>query len=453
MKIIIFVNAETEKLIGLERMLNAVKFRLGHEADIHVSFENTTSKNSLQTLSWEEAPLCPADAWVVPLAKIPILESPRDWATLSLPGKKENRDKKKIYIMEPHGLIHLLEEDKNKVLEARLGSQDESYLDEHIFSRLAPRVFRGTAYPFPYNGFYEALSSSFAPIQSFGFRFSENLQELEKRNRDVLLIAVFGGSCVFSPACLQNETFSSQISLILNKHMEKENKRYRSAIVLNFGNSGATVLNEMITYLLFVQNLKPEIVIAHDIFNDFAHGLRTDPVLLAKYKITYLPELENWAQMLLNTPEVTLSQNNSASHSFVIRSSPKRIIEAFLERKKQFLQIVEQSGSKFLYGIQPAWFSKPNAPQEIQKMDKIRKMDVVNAPIYERMETLYKMAIESIKMSPPKHFINVHEEFSMCGSEDELFVDHAHLNPEGDKKVAQSYSNYIINNLSTLHEK
>ena len=87
--------------------------------------------------------------------------------------------------MEPHGLIHLLEEDKNKVIEARLGSQDESYLDEHIFSRLAPRAFRGTAYPFPYNGFYEALSSSFAPIQSFGFRFSENLQELEKRNREM----------------------------------------------------------------------------------------------------------------------------------------------------------------------------------------------------------------------------------------------------------------------------
>lgn len=448
MKIIIFVSAETEKLIGLERMINAVKFRLGQSADIYLSFEKTTSKQSLQTLSWEKALLYPAEAWVVPLAKIPILESPRDWANLSLPGKKENRDKKQIYIMEPHGLIHLLEEDKNKILEARLGSKDESYLDEHIFSRLAPRVFRGTAYPFPYNGFYEALSSSFSPIQSFGFRFSENLQELEKRNKNILLVTIFGGSCVFSPACLQNETFSSQISLILNRYIQQENKKYSSAVVLNFGNSGATVLNEMITYLLFAQKLKPEIVIAHDIFNDFAHGLRTDPVLLAKYKITYLPELENWAQMLLNSPEVPLSQNTSASHPFVIKSSPKRIIEAFLERKNQFLQIVEKSESIFLYGIQPAWFSKPHAPRETEKMNEIRKADLVNAPIYERMETLYKMAIENIKISPPKHFINVHEEFSMCGSEEEMFVDHAHLNAKGDKKVAQIYSNYIINKLN-----
>ena len=43
--------------------------------------------------------------------------------------------------------------------------------------------------------------------------------------------------------------------------------------VLDFGLPGNVVLNEIITYLLHCQDIRPDIVVAHDGFNDLFYGL------------------------------------------------------------------------------------------------------------------------------------------------------------------------------------
>ena len=426
-------------------MQEAVKFRFGADVEISIAMETySPGHGDWSAVPWAAALIEPAEAWVIALATVPIFEEPHDWSGLTVPGSADERSGKQLYILEPHGLIHLLEKNASGVFEVRLGSTHEPYLDEHVFSRLSPRGFRGNAYPFPYGGYYEALASAFGPIKSFGFRFAEDLMALERREEDTFVATVFGGSCALSPACLQDETFSSQLAGMLNEHFNKVPGRYRTAHVLNFGNSGATVLNELITYLLFAQRVAPEIVIAHDIFNDFAHGLRTDPVLLGKYQITYLPEMERWAQILMGTSDVPLSQHADGTRPFDIRSGPQVIVKAYIARKRQFMETVERAGSEFIYGIQPAWFAKHLAPRELAKITEIRRLDRHNVPIFECMERLYEMAIGHLHKNPPKHFVDVNAEFARFGADTELFVDHAHLNPAGDRHVAETYFNHIM---------
>jgi hypothetical protein len=434
-------------------MIEAAHFKLGAETEISVAVQQPTeSIAGLPIVPWKHGLSAPADAWIIALATVPIFEAPSEWAALTLPGSARERQGKQLYVLEPHGMIHLLETNASGGFEVRMGSKYEPYLDEHIFSRISPRGFRGNAYPFPYNGYYEALASAFGPVKSFGFRFDEDIQVLEQRGDDVFVGVVFGGSCVLSPACLQNETFSSRLAVMLSEYFSQNPGRYRRAHILNFGNSGATVINELITYLLFAQRLSPEIVIAHDIFNDFAHGLRTDPVLLGKYQITYLPEMESWARTLMGTMDVELTQHSDGRQPFAVRSGPQTIVKSYLYRKQQFMSIVERSASEFIYGIQPAWFSKRPSVKEAKKHEEIRHADRHNSPLYEFMERLYGMALKQLSENRPKHFIDIHSEFSKYGAEEDLFVDHAHLNPIGDLRIAEIYFKYISENiLPSMH--
>ena len=454
MRITIFCDQAAIARISLPRMFEAVRFRFGSDTELAVATDAVVEGQLNDAgVSWVAGLARPADAWIVALGSIPIHEDTRGWSAVQMPGSTKERAGKQLYILEPHGLIHPIEATESGGFESRMGSASEPYLDEHVFVRLSPRSFRQTAYMFPYNGYYEALASAFGPITSFGFRIAEDLHELQRRSEDRFVMAVFGGSSTLSPACLQNETFSSCLASMLEQHFCTHGGRFKTASVLNFGNSGATVLNELITYLLFVQLQSPHVVVAHDIFNDFAHGLRTDPVLLSKYQITYLPEMERWAQMLMGTSNVPLSQQGDPNLPFVVRTGPQAIVKAYLARKRQFMEIVERSGTVFVYGIQPAWFGKRLTPRETKKMAEIRRVDQHSAPLYEHMERLYSMAHDHLRRDPPQFLVDVHEEFARFGLDEELFVDHAHLNPAGDRRVAEIYFRRIVDEVLPALEK
>jgi hypothetical protein len=444
MKVTLFCDAGSLRRLGVNRMIEAARFRFGNDADIAVATDAQTGEGVLPLASGVQRP---ADVWVMALANVPGFEAGGALAAVRFPGSARDQEGKKLYILEPHGLIHPVSRSARGELDCRMGSETEPYLDEHVFARIAPRTFRNIAYPFPYGGYYEALSAAFGPTNSFGFRIKEDLAELAKRPGDHFLVGVFGGSSTMSPACLQSETFSSRLAAMLDDHFQSVAGRFRKCSVLNLGTSGATVLNELITYLLFLQPLSPNVVISHDGFNDFAHALRSDPVLLNKYHITYLPEMEQWARSLMGTSQVPLTQQGPAGAPFVVRTSPRAIVTAYLSRKRQFQTIVENSGTRFVYGIQPAWFCKRLTPAEQAKMDEIRRTDTHNAPLYEHMKTLYSMTTEQLRKNPPRFFLDLNTALAAVAADEEIFVDHAHLTPAGDLHVAKAYFRRLVDDV------
>ena len=69
----------------------------------------------------------------------------------------------------------------------------------------------------------------------------------------IFLIAVFGGSAAFSVYCQINEMFPARLEHKLSLALERIGQR---VTVLNFGMHDNVVMQEMMTYLLFAQQLR-----------------------------------------------------------------------------------------------------------------------------------------------------------------------------------------------------
>ena len=325
---------------------------------------------------------------------------------------------------------------------------DDPHLERNVFSRLGSRDFRGAAYFFPLNGYYVGHPSAFGPIDEFGFRNAVDLATLSKRDKNHIVIAVFGGSTAWSPCCLQHETFSSVIEQRLRAALVARGDA-RQVSVFNFGVSGHTLLNEMISWMLFCHRLKPEIVIAHDLFNDLANGVQTDSDLLNRFDMTYMAAMEQWGQRLMSAPHVALSQSAEPGVPLRVASNPQAVARAYLTRKRQFSNLVEQSGATFLWGTQPAWFGKPASPQEAERFAKIRALSPQLDPMYRALPPLYDMVREAQRASAITHLVDMQAEFANLTAADDVFIDHCHLNPKGDGLIGETYARLILDRVLT----
>ena len=77
-------------------------------------------------------------------------------------------------------------------------------------------------------------------------------------------------------------------------------------------------------------------------------------------------------------------------------------------------------------------------------MEEIRQIDKHSAPIYEGMRMLYSMARDQLLKQELPLFVDVNHEFGSLSSTEEIFVDHAHLNPAGDMHVASIYRRVLM---------
>lgn len=452
--VVVFPDDKAVVEVGLKRMETALRYRFGPKPEILVATasEGGELPSSISLIDPLTAARASADTWVVALSFIPSFPSSGSDAVMA-PGDAGSRAGKRLFVLEPQGMLHAASSDATGRIDVRMTPETEPHLQHHVFSRLTPSRFRGQAYLFPYNGFFGGMCSAFAPIDSFGFRNATQTDAFNKRDPDHLLVAVFGGSSAWSPCCLQNETFSAVLERLLNERMAAEPGRYRRASVLNFGLNGAAVLNQLIIYLLFCHRSRPEIVVAHDIFNDLANGIQTDRELLNRYDITYLDQMEQWAQMLMGAPPGLLTQPTGADERIRMVNGPLNVVRAYLVRKRQFMNIVTAQGASFVYGIQPAWFSKALSPREQARLDPIRRQEGRNAPIYQAMERLYGIAAEALDKDSPAHYVNLDRAFRSFGPEDDFFFDHAHLFAEGDAKIAGYYAMEILDRVLPTRER
>ena len=174
------------------------------------------------------------------------------------------------------------------------------------------------------------------------------------------MIAIFGGSAAFSIYCLHDEMFSSVLEKKIN-NFHKENNNSISYTVINFGMCSHVVMNEIFTYILFCQEVKPDYIIAHDGANDMISGMISDPYLLNKFNLTYQHELEEWSQKLHETENLSRTQTQMPFH---VINLPDNITKAYVERKMQFQRLAESQNCIFIWGLQPLVYSKKSSSIE-----------------------------------------------------------------------------------------
>jgi hypothetical protein len=318
-------------------------------------------------------------------------------------------------------------------------------IESHIFNRLSSKTWGFVN--FPYGVLYmDALSG---PIDAFGFRINFDSRILINRTPTHKVVAIFGGSAAFSCSCSYEEMFASRLEEFLNVQAQKQDANTRWTVV-NFGMHDNVVMQEMLTYLLFVDRLKPDVVISHNGHNDIWYGLSCDPYLVAGHQLIYQRHSEEWSRILHKTTDIPASDINTYSSEGQEMNLPQNIIAAFMTRKRQFHSLVERHGGKFLWSMQPLITSRIEKSEVEQHI-----MSAIERTVCLRTVKFYKAVFSTYEMLVQEHirhfgskFINLHHHFQTFDSTHHLMNDHVHCTPAGDEVIAKVYANAILSEYS-----
>ena len=308
-------------------------------------------------------------------------------------------------------------------------------MDSNIFNRLSPREPWGFYY-FPFGYLFRFLG--LGPINSFGCRITQSLADLTRRDRNHKVVACFGGSAGWSMFCLHHQMYTELLQERLNAYCKEQNLELRFT-VLNFGQHGHVVMNEMLSYMNFCWDLKPDIVVAHDGYNDAAYGQLCDPRVLDDWNLIYQENLEGWSQILHQTGEIPRTQH---SLPYRVVNQPVQVLKSYTRRKRQFAQIVRSNGGMFVWGLQPAASShKKRSALESGLLRHNRNPD--HAPALANVDGMFRILRQNLKLDADTPFVDCDAAMTAYGAERLLFGDEVHLMPDGDVLVAGLYADAI----------
>jgi hypothetical protein len=302
-----------------------------------------------------------------------------------------------------------------------------SRYDTNIFSKIASRSLIKNEYIFYPYGYY-VLSPNFGEINEFGFRVKSDYLELKERDNKQILICITGGSAAWGAGVYYDETFAN----LLEKKLNKTYRKYKFK-VLNFGMLGYLLFNEIITYIVFILELNPDITISFTGFNNFHMGLFSNSYLIEQYKLNYNVWLENWAKILRGKKDHDKPDFFNPLGNF----QPKGIIKEIIFRLNQYKNMVESREKKFISILQPFWGSK----KFHTKYEKECYYNTYSfAPNYKLISSLSFLYNRVEKMNI--FDINAHYEVQKFQSK-KLFFDLMHLTPIGHKIISEFIFNYI----------
>lgn len=315
------------------------------------------------------------------------------------------------------------------------------HVHSHVFNRLAAGLGneRMTYFPYGYTSQYVGLG----PIDAFGHRIAGNVSDHVGRDPNHVLIAVFGGSASWSTHTLHDEMFSTLLERNLNESCAAANFPLRISVI-NMAQPSGVTLNDIISYMLFCFEARPDIVIAHCGANDLAFGQTSDRYLMAEHKIAYQFQFERWAEILECGTDEKITELQW--DDIPITTYPRQIIRAFTSRIKQFEQLVTQSGKFFIAGLQPMLFSKLQH-SAMEEEWKAQNENLFWGPVLRNMHFLYAQLLGKFPTMGCGHFVNLHEIYGNYGADVSLFCDAVHTTPRGDQVIAEAYSEYIARHL------
>lgn len=308
---------------------------------------------------------------------------------------------------------------------------------ETVFGRLGGSKNNQYRY-FPYG--YLAAHTGLGTINHCGFRISVDLKELANRQKNHLVVAVFGGSTAYSTYCYDHEMFSWRIQDEITRELPDLKTRYTKVDVLNFGQVGSVLLNNIQTWVTFCNRIKPDIVICHFGWNDLALGMVTDPVLLTEYDCTYAYPFEEWAKVLHST---TGESSTGTESPIKIRNTPQDAIEAMLARVQQFGDLVSGCGGHFIGGLQPIIESKAALHTNEKTVAKQASNPDLSL-VFSRMTNLFAMTSDSLAQLKRLKVVDLHKEFGLLDEEVQHFADRVHCLPAGDCLIGKIYTREIL---------
>ncbi|MBF0284695.1 MAG: hypothetical protein HQL51_09570 [Magnetococcales bacterium] len=315
-----------------------------------------------------------------------------------------------------------------------VGPEDDPQLESHVFNRLGPRDAQSAwAYHyFPWSALYR--DASWGPLDPFGHRIPQDLELLRRRAPNHFLIGGFGGSAAFGWECLPDQLWTHHLEEGLNRHCLDHGLPTRFT-VLNFAGPGHVVLNEMFHYLLFAHRLPLDLVISHGGTNDLWNGQMSDPFLL-EHDITYQESQEDWAQILHDSRDrpTVYSTRDEVQRSV---NPPGVNLRAYVARIRQFRQLAEGNGARFLWGLQPMLFSRPRlSDQEAVIPTKWKPRDEEPR---RRLPQLFALLEQNLPPDLAEAFLNHHARFARYDDDATLFRDLVHPAPEGQARIARHY--------------
>ncbi|HNC00844.1 MAG TPA: SGNH/GDSL hydrolase family protein, partial [Leptospiraceae bacterium] len=292
--------------------------------------------------------------------------------------------------------------------------------NRHIFNQIASNLGNERIAYFPYS--YITQYVGLGPINQFGHRVDpKEINAIQNREKDTKLIVITGGSAAWSIHTNYDEMFAN----CLEKKLNSENLKYKFK-VLNFAQPSAVILNNIFDYILHVQRLKPDLVIFHSGANDLAFGQTSDELLVGEHSIIYQFQFEDWAKILETdrnynpkNPKITFKE---------IKNYPRTIIGALKERILQFKTIVESTGGKFLFGLQPMSFSK-QAISTKEKESLKKYSENFFKPIMDNLNFLFNKCEYYLTNDKSIELINFHKEFNQYNESYTLFTDQVHTTP------------------------
>jgi len=294
-------------------------------------------------------------------------------------------------------------------------------LDRSIFYDVAEY---GYVY-FPYTFLHP--QNVFNDENSLGFRMPDDISYLENRDKNHMVIAIFGGSAAYD--LVNIKSFSSIIENRLNS--TNSNKHFT---ILNFGLCGGLILNEMFLYMLFSWKINPDIVVSYSGFNDLLMGQFSDTKLQKDYNIAYAHIYKNWASKLYNL-------NNEETFQTVTPSDI--VIKSYYERQKEFEDIVTKRGKKFIAVLQPMIYSKESLSKDEKFYSKINKFYGMDLALH-NMKVLYEKYLVYLSNNNSfEYHLNLHDEFKQYDDNYTFFADTVHTLPAGSDIIASNILKFL----------
>jgi len=318
------------------------------------------------------------------------------------------------------------------------------HLDSHVFQCLSGRKHEFVN--FPYGPLYSDVEVG--PVNEFGFRIPQDYLKYKTRSAEHKLAIVFGGSAAFSFYCHPEEMFSTRLEEKLNATLNMRGSKVRFT-VLNFGMHDNVVMQQILTYMLFVHELRPDFVLAHDGHNDVYYGMQDDPYLLNNHEIIYQRYSEEWSKILHKSEAVLTAPLYSTSVDTQQLNLPQNVISAYMKRKRQFEHMVRSDGGIFIWGVQPLHCSKSKlSAQELLRYRQAER-GIRHSPELEKflrfLYYTYEMMSFELEKQLDIHLVDFNRLFKPYGEEYDLLWDHCHTSPLGDDMIANAYHDKILN--------
>ncbi len=311
--------------------------------------------------------------------------------------------------------------------------------EAHVFNRLGWREPGNGFYYYPYG--YLFRDTSVGKIDSLGFRVLSDLSFLVDRPASHKVVVILGGSAAFSMYSSYSEMFSSVLERSITAAL-KERSTDDKITVLNFGMHGNVVVNEILSFILYCNKFRPDAVIAHDGWNDFAYGLISDMHLIEKWDLIYQYNLETWGQFTHASYDRRVNQTRVPYESVNLAYS---VLRAYMIRKRQLADLVKSTGAHFVWGLQPSIYNKPSiSPKEVART-QLGDLGMGSfSKVYPKVQSLYEMFAEGIRDAGIENFIDFPKIFSEFDHHVTHFADHVHTVPEGDRVIAQVYKKVLM---------